>query len=68
MTTRKHGTTKSGGSVSEATKKKVWEKAKVVDGVDKDKKRKDACGAWIEWDNYGDTTKNGSGWEIDHIK
>ncbi|MEZ4447298.1 MAG: HNH endonuclease signature motif containing protein [Polyangiaceae bacterium] len=68
MTTRKHGTTGSGGSFSEATKKEVWEKGEVVPGVDKNVKRKDAWGAWIEWKNYGDTTPNGTGWEIDHKK
>jgi len=28
----------------------------------------DTCGAWIDWDEYGVTTENGTGWEIDHIK
>jgi hypothetical protein len=36
--------------------------------VDKNKKRKDACGAWIEWPKYGETTNGGTGWEIDQVK
>lgn len=27
--------------------------------------RKDACGAWIRWEDYGDTSSQ-YGWEIDH--
>ena len=34
----------------------------------KAKQRKDGCGAWIQWNLHGDTTENGSGWEIDHFK
>lgn len=35
--------------------------------MDASKKRKDSCGAWIEFDQYGKTIENGTGWEIDHI-
>jgi hypothetical protein len=30
--------------------------------------RKDICGAWIQWTEYGVTEPNGAGWEIDHVK
>jgi len=65
---RKHNTDRSGNSFSEATKRNVWNKAMEVQGYDSAITRKDICGAWINWNNYGDTTENGNGWEIDHIK
>jgi hypothetical protein len=46
---------------------KVWEKGRVVPGYDPAVWRKDACGAWIRFDRYGDT-RSGHGWEIDHIE
>jgi len=63
---RKIGTTLVGGSFDASTLRAVWNKGKVVPGVDSLRRRKDACGAWIDWDNYGDTTTNGTGWEVDH--
>ncbi len=57
-----------GNSFSEETKKAVWNKAQIIAGYDSNKIRKDHCGAWIHWDKHGDTTENGNGWEIDHIK
>lgn len=44
----------------------IWEKALKVEGVDPDKFRKDACGAWIARNKFrmGD---NDFGWAIDHI-
>ncbi len=65
---RKHNTDRNGSSFSEATKRAVWNKAKIVAGVNPKSRRKDKCGAWIDWDLYGNTTENGNGWEIDHIK
>jgi len=64
---RRHGTTSSGGQFDLATKQAVWIKAQTVAGVDSAKRRKDACGAWIDWDQYGSTVAGGTGWEIDHI-
>lgn len=46
---------------------KVWKKGRSVEGYDKNKYRKDACGAWMEKDKYGDENSS-LGWEIDHIK
>lgn len=65
---RKHNTDRNGGSWSEQTKLEVWKKATIVEGFDSSKKRKDKCGAWIEYNLHGDTKDNGNGWEIDHIK
>lgn len=64
---RKRGTDGRGGSFSQQTINAVWEKGKVVAGSDSSKKRKDFCGAWIEYNQYGAITENGTGWEIDHI-
>lgn len=65
---RNYNTDKNGNSFPESTKKAVWEKAQIVQGYDPSKVRKDHCGAWINWTDYGNTTENGKGWEIDHIK
>jgi 5-methylcytosine-specific restriction endonuclease McrA len=45
----------------------VWQKAQSVLGYDSNVWRKDACGAWIKYDHYGDCNQS-TGWEIDHIK
>jgi hypothetical protein len=45
---------------------KVWEKGRVVEENDKNRWRKDECGAWIGRKEYGDR-KSQYGWEIDHI-
>lgn len=44
----------------------VWRKGRVIEGYDPNIIRKDACGAWIVKDKYGDYD-NLYGWEIDHI-
>ncbi len=51
--------------MSDELKKKVWEKARRVEGLDESMFRLDACGALIMWDKYG--KENPFGWEIDHI-
>lgn len=65
---RRHGTDRNGNAFSEATKVAVWGKGTVVAGVDPRARRKDSCGAWIDWAAYGETTHHGHGWEIDHIR
>ena len=65
---RNYGTDRNGSNWSEETKRSVWNKATIVSGTDSNVKRKDVCGAWIEWSKYGQTITNGCGWEIDHIK
>ena len=44
----------------------AWNRATVVDGYDKSRYRKDACGAWIIRNKYGDTDSL-YGWQVDHI-
>ncbi len=63
---RQRNTDRNGYQFSEQTKISVWNKGQIVPGVDASQKRKDRCGAWIEWNQYGNTTENGTGWEIDH--
>lgn len=65
---RRNNTDRNGNVFSEQTKLAVWNKAQIVSGYDSAKQRKDGCGAWIQWNLHGDTTGNGNGWEIDHIK
>ena len=50
---------------SEDQKRQTWEKAQSAPGQDPNKVRKDICGAWIRWDDYGDRDSY-YGWEIDH--
>ena len=52
--------------ISEQLIKEVWEKGKIVTGFPEDKIRKDACGAWIRREAYGDHDSP-FGWDIDHI-
>ena len=44
----------------------AWERASIVDGYDKTRFRKDACGAWIQRSEYGNH-KSHYGWDIDHV-
>lgn len=44
----------------------AWDRASKVEGYDASRFRKDACGAWIFRDKYGDSDSL-YGWEIDHI-
>lgn len=47
-------------------KEKVWAKSTYVDKESNDAGfRKDDCGAWIKWSDYGQDGE--FGWEIDHI-
>ena len=50
----------------EEKRKYAWEKARKVEGFDDTLFRKDACGAWIMWDKFGNR-ENSLGWEIDYI-
>lgn len=65
---RTYNSTLNGYGFSPQVKMAVWNKGQIVAGVDPSRRRKDVCGAWIDWDKYGDTTPDGTGWEIDHIK
>jgi hypothetical protein len=66
--TRAVGTDSRGLGFESALIQAVWEKGRVVPGVDPRFKRKGVCGAWIERSAYGKTAQLGSGWEIDHVK
>ncbi len=44
----------------------VWQKGKVVSGYDSNMWRQDDCGAWINYEEYGNRDSE-NGWEIDHI-
>ena len=59
--------TTSGGGFSIETIKAVWAKGRVIDGVNPTIKRKDTCGALMEYSQYGNVNSS-LGWEIDHIK
>lgn len=59
-------TTGSGRSFDHQTALSVWNRAQAVSGANANEYRKDACGAWIRWADYG--TTNQYGWEIDHVK
>lgn len=65
--TRNSNTNGNGGPFDWQTVALVWQKARIVPGIDPRLRRKDSCGAWIDRNKYGDTTPNGNGWEIDHI-
>lgn len=60
-------TNSHGGQFSPFEIRAVWNKAQIVPGVDPAVRRKDVCGAWIDWSQYGVTVAAGTGWEIDHI-
>lgn len=57
-----------GAAYSEVAKVVVWNKARIIPGLPKETYRLDPCGAVIEWDQYGDITLNGKGWEIDYLE
>jgi hypothetical protein len=63
---RQPNTTSSGRPFDQATINAVWNKAKTVDGYDRNSSRKDSCDAWIAKNEHGTTGANG--WEIDHMK
>ena len=45
----------------------VWNKGRVIPGLDSNKLRQDLAGAWIEYSQYGNHDNDlGFGWEIDH--
>ena len=51
-------------NISEEKRMRIWENCTTVEGYDSSKYRKDTCGAWIAWNNYG--KESDYGWEIDH--
>lgn len=67
MSSRDFGQTISGQPFSNTIIEAVWRKGIAIPGIDPAVRRMDACGAWIDRDQYGVTEENGTGWEIDHI-
>lgn len=65
---RRRSSDRNGNNFLNQTILAVWNKGTVVSGVDPSVRRKDACNAWIDYDQYGQTQEGGTGWEIDHIK
>lgn len=63
---RRTNTTRSGGAFGNDVVLLVWRKGQVVPGYDPARFRKDACGMWIVFDQYGQTSE--FGWEVDHRK
>jgi hypothetical protein len=51
---------------SDEDKLEVWQKGKVISGHDSTMWQQDDCGAWINYDEYGNRDSE-NGWEIDHI-
>lgn len=47
-------------------KDEVWKFGKVVAGFDEKRWRKDECGAWMDYNKYGNTDSK-YGWQVDHI-
>ncbi len=66
MSQRKPNTTTDNKPFSEETIQAVWEKGKVITGLNPNVYRKDTCGAKIMYSKHGETTS--LGWEVDHIK
>lgn len=53
-------------SIIESLKRQIWEKGTVDSNYQKDHVRKDACGAWMVYEDFGNRNST-FGWEIDHI-
>ena len=53
---------------NDTEKARIWDKAERC-GIENEKNgfRKDQCGAWIKFSEYGNRNSK-YGWEIDHIK
>ena len=62
---RKPNTTTTGQPFGFNWIQAVWQKGRIVTGYDARFYRKDACGAWMSRNEYGQTTS--LGWEIDHV-
>jgi hypothetical protein len=61
---RSPNTSQFGGRFTAAEIVAVWQKAQVAPGYDPAVIRRDGCGAFIAFSNYGQTVS--LGWEIDH--
>ena len=61
MAVRNYGKTVADREFSAYIVEAVWRKGTVVLGVNPAVRRKDACGAWIDRDQYGVLEENGTG-------
>ena len=52
--------------LTEDLKRQIWNKCQISPLYDKEKVRKDSCGAWILYTEFGNSSSP-FGWEIDHI-
>ena len=52
--------------VTDQLKLEVWNKGQIDPAYQESQVRKDACGAWMLYDEYGNR-ESPFGWEIDHI-
>lgn len=53
-------------NIDHQTLSAIWNKAVAVPWYNMNMARKDACGAWIYWRDYGNRDSN-YGWEVDHV-
>lgn len=65
-TRRMNGTRLSGRPFTGLEKVAVWLKANPIPGRDMRLWRQDPCGAYMHWNEYGNTNSQ-FGWEVDHI-
>jgi 5-methylcytosine-specific restriction endonuclease McrA len=63
----KRNTDRFGFKFNNTTMGAVWRKGTPVPGYDDRVIRKDSCGAFIKFGEYGNTNSEW-GWEIDHIR
>ncbi|MCG8060550.1 MAG: HNH endonuclease [Candidatus Thiodiazotropha taylori] len=66
-TMRSPNTDRNGTQFSTTTVAAVWQKGQIVSGYDSAQVRKDSCGAFMKWSDYGNTNSQW-GWEVDHIR
>ena len=52
--------------LTEEIRRAIWEKGVIDDKYPSEKVRKDACGAFIRYDDFGNRDSI-FGWEVDHI-
>lgn len=62
-----HNRDRNGQPFDERTKIAVWAKAQIVPGYDPNSRRKDSCGAPMDYSQHGNRNSQ-TGWEIDHIR
>ena len=63
---RINNTDKNGSNWTEATKKAVWKKGRIIPDFESDIWRWDKCGAVMKYSEHGNRDSK-HGWEIDHI-